>query len=109
MIGKDWPNKQAAWRIGRALPRREAGAVGWAKNSGYLALAKRRPARGEGNFLREAPHATAVAVRQGLPAVLDFAGKEFDATAEGDQDVATRLADINRETQDATTEAGSPI
>jgi hypothetical protein len=74
----------------------------WVKNSGFL------PSRndvtgpsGRANFLREAPYSRPWQFVKGFQRVLDFAGKELEATYNGDQTVAQMLADINRETQDA--------
>ena len=86
-----------------ALPRREAGAVGLGEELRLPALAKRRagsPA-GRANFVREAPYSRPWQFVKGFQRVLDFANKELEATFNGDQDIATMLADINRETQDA--------
>ena len=100
-IGKDSPNKKAAWRLLRFLVGKQGQAV-WAKNSGFLPSRSDVSApAGRANFLREAPYARPWQFVKGFQRVLDFAGKELEATANGDQDVATMLADINRETQDA--------
>jgi multiple sugar transport system substrate-binding protein len=100
-IGRDSQNKKAAWRLLRFLVGKQGQSV-WVKNSGFL------PSRsdvtgpsGRANFLREAPFARPWQFVKGFQRVIDFAGKELEATANGDQDVATMLADINRETQDA--------
>jgi multiple sugar transport system substrate-binding protein len=100
-IGKDSQNKKAAWRLLRFLVGKQGQSV-WVKNSGFL------PARsdvsapsGRANFLREAPYARPWQFVKGFQRVLDFAGKELEATYNGDQSVAQMLADINRETQDA--------
>ena len=47
------------------------------------------PPAGRANFLREAPYARPWQFVKGFQRVLDFAGKELEATANGDQDVAT--------------------
>ena len=100
-MGKDSPNKKAAWQLLRFLVGKQGQSV-WVKNSGYL------PGRndvtappGRANFLREAPFSQPWQFVKGFQRVLDFAGKELEATFNGDQSVAQMLADINRETQDA--------
>jgi multiple sugar transport system substrate-binding protein len=100
-IGKQSPNKQGAWKLLRFLVGKQGQAV-WAKNSGYLPSRSdvRAPA-GRANFVKEAPHARPWQFIKGFQRVIDFAGKELEATWNGDQNVATMLADIDRETQDA--------
>lgn len=100
-IGKNSPNKAAAWRLLRFLVGKQGQSV-WAKNSGFLPSRSdvNAPA-GRANFLREAPYARPWQFVKGFQRVLDFAGKELEATANGDQDVATMLRDIDRETQAA--------
>jgi multiple sugar transport system substrate-binding protein len=100
-IGRNSENKQAAWRLLRFLVGKQGQAV-WVKNSGFL------PSRtdvtapaGRANFIREAPFSRPWQFTKGFQRVYDFATKELEATWNGDQSVATMLADIQRETQAA--------
>jgi multiple sugar transport system substrate-binding protein len=100
-MGKQSQNKQAAWRLLRFLVGKQGQAT-WTKNSGYLpSRSDVTPPAGRANFLREAPYAQPWQFIKGFQRVLDFAGKELEATANGDQSVAQMLADIDRETQAA--------
>ena len=100
-IGKDSQNKKAAWQLLRFLVGKQGQSV-WVKNSGFLPSRNDvTPPTGRATFLREAPSARPWQFVKGFQRVLDFAGKELDATYNGDQSVAQMLADINRETQDA--------
>jgi multiple sugar transport system substrate-binding protein len=100
-IGKDSSNKKAAWRLLRFLVGKQGQSV-WVKNSGFLSSRSDVTAPpGRANFLREAPVSRPWQFVKGFQRVLDFAGKELEATYNGDQTVAQMLADINRETQDA--------
>ena len=100
-IGRQSDNKQAAWRLLRFLVGKQGQAV-WAKNSGFLpSRSDVTPPAGRANFVREAPFARPWQFIKGFQRVIDFAGKELEATANGDQTVAQMLADIDRETQDA--------
>ena len=100
-IGKQSRNKQAAWQLLRFLVGKQGQSV-WAKNSGFLPSRSDVTApAGRGNFVREAPHARPWQFIKGFQRVIDFAGKELEATANGDQTVAQMLADIDRETEAA--------
>ena len=100
-IGKESENKKAAWQLLRFLVGKQGQSV-WVKNSGFLPSRNDvTPPAGRANFLREAPSARPWQFVKGFQRVLDFAGKELEATYNGDQSVAQMLADINRETQDA--------
>ncbi len=100
-IGKESQNKKAAWQLLRFLVGKQGQSV-WVKNSGFLPSRNDvTPPTGRANFLREAPSARPWQFVKGFQRVLDFAGKELEATYNGDQSVAQMLADINRETQDA--------
>ena len=100
-IGKESQNKKAAWQLLRFLVGKQGQSV-WVKNSGFLPSRNDvTPPAGRANFLREAPSARPWQFVKGFQRVLDFAGKELEATYNGDQSVAQMLADINRETQDA--------
>jgi multiple sugar transport system substrate-binding protein len=100
-IGKQSPNKQAAWRLLRFLVGKQGQAV-WAKNSGFLPSRNDVAAPpGRANFVREAPYARPWQFIKGFQRVLDDASKELEATFNGDQSVAQMLADIDRETQAA--------
>jgi multiple sugar transport system substrate-binding protein len=100
-IGRTSPNKQAAWRLLRFLVGKQGQSV-WVKNSGFLpSRSDVTPPAGRANFLREAAFTQPWQFIKGFQRVIDFAGKELDATWNGDQTVATMLADIDRETQAA--------
>ena len=100
-IGRASPNKKAAWRLLRFLVGKQGQSV-WVKNSGFLpARSDVNAPSGRANFLREAPFSRPWQFVKGFQRVLDFAGKELEATYNGDQTVAQMLADINSETQDA--------
>jgi multiple sugar transport system substrate-binding protein len=100
-IGRESENKAAAWRLLRFLVGKQGQSV-WVKNSGFLPSRSDVTApAGRANFLREAPFARPWQFTKGFQRVIDAAGKELEATINGDQTVAQMLADINRETQDA--------
>jgi multiple sugar transport system substrate-binding protein len=100
-IGRDSDNKAAAWRLLRFLVGKQGQSV-WVKNSGFLPSRNDVTApSGRANFLREAPHSRPWQFIKGFQRVIDFAGKELEATWNGDQSVAQMLADIDRETQTA--------
>ena len=100
-IGKQSKNKKAAWRLLRFLVGKQ-GQTTWTKNSGFLPSRNDVAApAGRKNFVKEAPYARPWQFIKGFQRVLDFAGKELEATANGDQTVAQMLVDINRETQAA--------
>ena len=100
-IGKQSQNKQAAWRLLRFLVGKPGQTI-WTKNSGFLPSRSDVAApTGRRNFVREAPFAQPWQFIKGFQRVIDFAGKELEATFNGDQTVAQMLADINRETQAA--------
>ena len=100
-MGRQSQNKQAAWKLLRFLVGKQGQGV-WAKNSGFLPSRNDVTApAGRANFVREAPYARPWQFIKGFQRVIDFAGKELEATWNGDQNVATMLANIDRETQDA--------
>jgi multiple sugar transport system substrate-binding protein len=100
-IGKDSPNKQAAWRLLRFLVGKQGQSV-WTKNSGFLpSRSDVTPAAGRQNFVREAPFARPWQFVKGFQRVVDAAGKELEKAFEGDQSIDVMLRNIDRQTEAA--------
>jgi len=100
-IGKASQNKAAAWRFLRFLVGKQGQTV-WTKNSGFLpSRSDVTPPAGRANFVKEAPAARPWQFIKAFQRVVDFAGKELEKTAEGDQSIDVMLRNIDRETQDA--------
>ena len=97
-IGKESDNKAAAWRLLRFLVGKQGQSV-WTKNSGFLPSRNDvTPAAGRRNFIREAPHARPWQFIKGFQRVIDFAAKELEGAAEGDQSIDVMLRKIHVET-----------
>ncbi|MDQ3893159.1 MAG: extracellular solute-binding protein [Actinomycetota bacterium] len=99
-IGRNSRNKAAAWTLLSYLVGRQGMTV-WTRNSGFLPSRRDvKPPAGRANFLREAAVARPWSFVRGFDRLYDYAGKELEKAAEGDQTVAETLRNIDRQTKE---------
>jgi multiple sugar transport system substrate-binding protein len=98
-IGKDSKKKAAAWKLLSYLVGRQGMAV-WTKNSGFLpSRSDVKPPAGRADFLKDAASARPWSFVKGWDRLYDYAGKELEKTANGDESVSDMLKNIDSETK----------
>jgi len=105
-IGRNSPNKAAAWTLLSYLVGKQGMAV-WTKNSGFLPSRRDvKPPPGRANFLKEAAAARPWSFVRGWDKLYDLAGKELEKANAGSQSVAEMLRNIDSATKDTLSRAG---